>query len=657
MGFTTMSHTNEKVADAGGVPQTGVRRYLAQAMRVARFAERPDLVDRLTVLQDRLDRDDFTVAFVGEFGRGKSALINALIGVSICGVSALRTTSVPTLVRYGRAPRAWAVRASAPSSSDHQLTDAEKAAVPILERGAARVPERGSVPLPERTAVPIAEVCRLSLTEPTTTGAHLSAIEVEIPRQLLSDGLVLVDTPGVGGGFTSVAAASTIRALSFADALVLVTDASLELTAPELEFLTEALAVCPTGLCVVTRTDLYPDWRRIVELDREHLAAAGLDLPVLPVSSVLRELAVDTGDPSLAAESGFPVVVRGLTKSLRERRRADQCRACVSSATAVVDQLREQLSAQVRGSSSDSGVAEERLAVQRSAEERLATVHTASARWSECLGDEVRMWRRQAGGDLTDRLQAMRDRTVARLRDEGGGSDWEDFESWFRREVNLELVSHHRLVLERIRASAHSLITQVDVDHIGLPESLSLPLTPAQARHLNRPESPRASWTDLGVTAARGFSVCGVFGLAAHLVPGLAALLLPVEGALGVIFAVRSVRGLRETQRSAARQHVEQLIAQYLQQVQMTTGRLDEELVDDAYKSLRGTLEDQLDQARRQAHAMIEAAARTVETDEDRQRAADIEQALDHAQRLGLGAERALAGGRRTAERGVRASA
>ena len=58
---------------------------------------------------------------------------------------------------------------------------------------------------------------------------------------------------------------------------------------------------------VVTKIDLYPQWRRIVELDREHLADAGLDLPIIAVSSFLRLRAAK--DPTLNAESGFADLV------------------------------------------------------------------------------------------------------------------------------------------------------------------------------------------------------------------------------------------------------------------------------------------------------------------------------------------------------------
>ena len=76
--------------------------------------------------------------------------------------------------------------------------------------------------------------------------------------------------------------------LNLAEALIFVTDASQELTRAEITFLQTAQARCPKIICVVTKTDLHAEWRRIVELDRGHLADAGLDVPLVPVSSFLR---------------------------------------------------------------------------------------------------------------------------------------------------------------------------------------------------------------------------------------------------------------------------------------------------------------------------------------------------------------------------------
>src|SRR5690606_40618541 len=60
----------------------------------------------------------------------------------------------------------------------------------------------------------------------------------------ISGGLVLVDTPGVGG-LGSAHGAATMAAVAGADAVVFVSDAAQEYTRPELDFLASAMQMCP----------------------------------------------------------------------------------------------------------------------------------------------------------------------------------------------------------------------------------------------------------------------------------------------------------------------------------------------------------------------------------------------------------------------------
>ena len=69
---------------------------------------------------------------------------------------------------------------------------------------------------------------------------------------------------------------------------VFVSDASQEFTGPELEFLQTARRMCPNVVCVLTKTDFYPAWRKIRDLDVEHLAPARHRAEILCVSSSLR---------------------------------------------------------------------------------------------------------------------------------------------------------------------------------------------------------------------------------------------------------------------------------------------------------------------------------------------------------------------------------
>ncbi|HEX5810590.1 MAG TPA: dynamin family protein, partial [Pseudonocardia sp.] len=63
--------------------------------------DRPDLARHLDEARERLAAQLVPVAVVGEFKRGKSTLVNALLRTQVCPVDADVVTAVPTLVRYG----------------------------------------------------------------------------------------------------------------------------------------------------------------------------------------------------------------------------------------------------------------------------------------------------------------------------------------------------------------------------------------------------------------------------------------------------------------------------------------------------------------------------------------------------------------------------
>jgi len=128
----------------------------------------------------------------------------------------------------------------------------------------------------------------------------------------------IIDTPGVGGhGQPHLSA--TLGLLPDADALLMVSDTSQELTEPEMWFIQRAHQICPTAVLVATKTDLYPRWRDIVNTNAGHLQRAQVPIPVIPVSSLLRTHAVTLNDKELNEESNFPSIVKFLSEKVLSR--------------------------------------------------------------------------------------------------------------------------------------------------------------------------------------------------------------------------------------------------------------------------------------------------------------------------------------------------
>jgi len=114
-------------------------------------------------LRARLSGGRFHVAVLGQFKRGKSTLVNALVGEPILPVGVVPVTSVVTLVRYG--PRAARVKTARGGWQE------------------IRPEELG-----------------LWVSEEHNPENHkgVSGVEALVPSPLLAHGLCLVDTPGLG---------------------------------------------------------------------------------------------------------------------------------------------------------------------------------------------------------------------------------------------------------------------------------------------------------------------------------------------------------------------------------------------------------------------------------------------------------------------------
>ncbi|MGO3148369.1 MAG: dynamin family protein, partial [Leucobacter sp.] len=244
-------------------------------------AGRPDLAERLSAAATSVADASVRVVIVGQFKQGKSALVNALVTAEVCPIDDVLATSVPTSVRWGEQLTATLVT---------ELTGEREVIRTAIDPGDLR-----------------AHVTELAGDAGTFGNLHA---EVTLPRKVLEAGLVLVDTPGVGR--TQSRAATNLTLLPQADVVVVVTDATQELTEPELAFLSHAAKLCPRLTCVVSKSDLQHNWRAVVEANTEHLNAAGIDAPMLVTSAVLHNLAAQHQDRELLEEAGVTSLARHL---------------------------------------------------------------------------------------------------------------------------------------------------------------------------------------------------------------------------------------------------------------------------------------------------------------------------------------------------------
>lgn len=415
-------------------------------LSAAAGAERADLARRLETAKRRTQSPTVRVLVVGEPGQGKSTLVNALVGAPVCAVGPGTPTRVPTVVREGTTAGAalvYAVRAEGVDPADARL---------------------------ERVAVPVADLsARAAAAGVGAGGLALLRAEVELPRRLLSGGLELVDTAGVGGVGTG-ADLPTLELLPSADAVLLVSDASQEFTAPEMTFLRQAAALCPNVICVLTKTDACPDWRRIVELDQGHLAAAAVAAPIFPVSSVLEVLAVQRRDRELHEESGFGVLAAHLRREVADRAESLARRSLVHDLRSVADQLALGLSSELAGLQ-DPARGEQVIAELERAREAVDDLRRRSSRWQQVLGDGGTDLMADIDYDLRDRSRVITREAEEAIDAHDPGPLWDDLADWLDRRVAAAVADSYVWATQRSEWLAAQVVEQFTRDGGGaVPE-------------------------------------------------------------------------------------------------------------------------------------------------------------------------------------------
>jgi signal recognition particle receptor subunit beta len=547
--------------------EDAARRVLTAALEQARRRGRDDLVARLIAERDRLDRPECTVLVVGEFNKGKSSLVNALLNARVCATDADVATAVPTLVRHALEFGALA-----------RSGDAEADAVPVDPAAVTGLTTRGAA---ERRAG----------TE-RAAGAGPAGVEIGVPRELLHGGLVLVDTPGMGGGLNAAHGAITLRALAGADGVVFVTDASQELTAHELDLLRRAAELCPRVAVALTKIDFYPEWPRIRDLDLDHLARAGVRAAVLPLSAPLRHHAVREGDKALSADSGFPHLAAFLRDTATATRRAGAAGAAAAAHSALTQLAGEAATAQQALAEPDRR--EERLAQWTAAKQRAEQLRSAASRWQTTLADGIGRMVSDVDYDLTVRLRGVRRDVAERLATTAPGRGWVDLEPWIYQRTNEALADHLRLVRDEADRvadevasgfgdAAWELWAQADTSGLGLRGTAA-----GEDTGLTALASTRASRVELGMMTARGGSVGVVAVHAVGLVLGLGApVVLPLAAVLAGVIGKVALKGARTAQNRALRAEAERAVAGYLDEIEVRARRDSRDAVRRVQQHLR----------------------------------------------------------------------
>jgi len=257
-------------------------------------------------LLSHLAEDRFNLAVVGQFKRGKSSLMNAVIGMDRLPTRMLPLTSVVTTVRYG-----------------------DRETVFVRHRGWS---------LPQE--VPLGRLQEY-VTEKGNPGnrKQVEVAEVVLPVEILRLGFHFIDTPGIGSAIAENTE-TTNRFLPEADAVVFVTSFESTMNEGELAFLRTVGRHVRKIFFVVNKLDLVsPDESEAVLTSMREAISAQLgaaDLRAFGVSARWGLEAKLSGDSEMLARSGLPELESALTRFLTSEKAHVSLLRCIERVIALL---------------------------------------------------------------------------------------------------------------------------------------------------------------------------------------------------------------------------------------------------------------------------------------------------------------------------------
>jgi GTP-binding protein EngB required for normal cell division len=321
----------------------------------------------LTMIIDRLEDNGFEIAVFGRVSSGKSSLLNHILGTTVLPVGVTPITAVPIRIFYGDTPEVEVWRADMPME-----------------------------------IVPVVQLAEF-VSEKFNPGnrKRVARINVRLPAPRLSDGVMFVDTPGMGSLDTH-GAQETMSYMPRCDLGVVLIDAGSTLSENDLEIIR---TLCDLGIpsqVLLSKADLLSpeDQQSMVAYIRDHIKTElGLDLQVRPVSALPEHISL--------LDSWFADDIAPLF----ERRMELKSRSVQRKIGALKHSVASSLKLAIRRSSAGSQVALNTNEIEsqlRQATAELETLESQLMRAAEKLEDVSK--------DLLGKVISTEERVVAVLR-------------------------------------------------------------------------------------------------------------------------------------------------------------------------------------------------------------------------------------------------
>ncbi|MEJ5365066.1 MAG: dynamin family protein [Desulfosoma sp.] len=266
------------------------------------------LVGRVDELAEKIRQSAFYLVVLGEFKRGKSTLVNAILKDNLLPTAVVPLTSIVTMIRYG--------------PDEEILVRFKDGRTESIHRGrlADYVTEKGN----------------------PDNAKGVDRVEIAYPAETLRGGVHLIDTPGVGSIFETNTQA-TYDFLPKVDAALFLFTADPPISQSELAFLRDVRQYVTKIFFVQNKIDVVDpeDREESLEFSKQVLkdVIGDGEIRILPLSAKLALEGRLKEDPAKISQSYFPRLEEVLTRFLTQEKGRVLLQSAVQAARKILNDV------------------------------------------------------------------------------------------------------------------------------------------------------------------------------------------------------------------------------------------------------------------------------------------------------------------------------
>ena len=298
----------------------------------------------------------------------------------------------------------------------------------------------------------------------------LRSVELGVPSPALARGLVLIDTPPIAEVW-SIESTRVLRAISSAAAVVLVTSASSELTAGELDLLRTAAALCHRVVVAVNGTNAFAQWRSIVERNQLLLEQRGVPAKVYGVAAT--PYWGEAGGVPPGPDPGMQALGAYLEDSVVLDTEHQRISKALVDTFWAADRLRMRLYAE-RTFISDRDRIDDATRRLRAAAHDAQELCSPAAAWRVHLSEGLRDLRRDVDHDLGTEIAQLTEEAQRQVAGIGITSTWDDVHLYIHHRLANTIVHVQRVRKLAIRGLCKRVADQFQMDWTEIVATLDM---------------------------------------------------------------------------------------------------------------------------------------------------------------------------------------